>query len=189
MAIDEKKLIEDLNKWLEVITKYCNKFNYHDALERYEEAYYIFADIIDEQPKLSLENKTSDKAHDILDKWEFFLGQRAGRELWNDKPKEVQDKDIKDFLRDIEILRSSLSDNDVHDTNVGKWNPVKYNEEEGYLYNLPDDGQEVLVCWASGMITLDTFVDNGEDGCYWDCGDFVEEGQAWMPLPEAYKGE
>ena len=41
---------------------------------------------------------------DILNKWEFFFGQRAGRELWAGKPKEVQDKDIADFLRDLSIV-------------------------------------------------------------------------------------
>jgi hypothetical protein len=46
---------------------------------------------------------------DILDKWEFFYGQRAGRELWADKPSEVQDQDIADFNRDIQIVRSALS--------------------------------------------------------------------------------
>lgn len=49
-----------------------------------------------------------EKANDILDKWKFFYGQRAGRELWNDKPKEVQEQDIADFNRDIEYLRSVL---------------------------------------------------------------------------------
>ena len=94
--------------------------------------------------ELSFKNKTNDKANDILDKWEFFLGQRAGRELWNDKPKEVQDKDIKDFLRDIEILRSSLSDNDVPDTNVEKWIPMteeKPKESGKYLTAVHFDGK------------------------------------------------
>lgn len=49
-----------------------------------------------------------EQAHDILDKWQFFQGQRAGRELWTHKPKEVQDQDIADFNRDIEIVRSAL---------------------------------------------------------------------------------
>ena len=30
---------------------------------------------------------------DILKKWDFFYGQRAGRELWADKPREIQDID------------------------------------------------------------------------------------------------
>lgn len=33
---------------------------------------------------------TIDRANDILDKWEFLYGQRAGRELWADKPTAVQ---------------------------------------------------------------------------------------------------
>lgn len=49
-----------------------------------------------------------DRAIEILDKWEFFHGQRAGRELWADKPKEVQDKDIADFCRDLGIVREAL---------------------------------------------------------------------------------
>ena len=31
---------------------------------------------------------------DILAKMQFLGGQRAGRELWNDKPTEVQDQDL-----------------------------------------------------------------------------------------------
>ena len=45
---------------------------------------------------------------DILEKWSFFFGQRAGRELWGDKPKSVQDQDIADFNRDMEIVRAAL---------------------------------------------------------------------------------
>ena len=53
------------------------------------------------------------KVLDILDKIEFFQGQRAGRELWNDKSKEVQDKDISDFIKDINYIRSYLQDSVV----------------------------------------------------------------------------
>ena len=45
---------------------------------------------------------------DILDKWGFFFGQRAGRELWGDKSKEAQDQDIADFNRDINAVRIAL---------------------------------------------------------------------------------
>ena len=38
-----------------------------------------------------------EKAIEILDKFSFFGGQGAGRELWNDKPREVQDEDIASF--------------------------------------------------------------------------------------------
>lgn len=49
-----------------------------------------------------------DKAMEILDKLSFFGGQRAGRELWNDKPREVQDEDIASFNRDIKWLRDFI---------------------------------------------------------------------------------
>ena len=49
-----------------------------------------------------------EKAIEILDKLSFFGGQRAGRELWNDKPREVQDEDIANFNRDIEYLRDII---------------------------------------------------------------------------------
>ena len=48
------------------------------------------------------------KAMEILDKISFFGGQRAGRELWNDKTREVQDEDIASFNRDIEWLREFI---------------------------------------------------------------------------------
>lgn len=45
------------------------------------------------------------KAFDILDKFEFFGGQRAGRELWFNKPTDIQNKDIGEFLRNLDFLR------------------------------------------------------------------------------------
>ena len=39
---------------------------------------------------------------DILNKWDFFYGQRAGRELWANKPREIQDTDIENFRHDLE---------------------------------------------------------------------------------------
>lgn len=46
---------------------------------------------------------------DILDKWGFILGQRAGRELWNDKPTNIQDEDLANFNRDLETVRSFIN--------------------------------------------------------------------------------
>ena len=42
---------------------------------------------------------------EILDKFEFFYGQRAGRELWHSKPMNVQNEDIENFNRDIQKIR------------------------------------------------------------------------------------
>lgn len=53
---------------------------------------------------------SKERAEDILAMWEFFYGQRAGRELWADKPKEIQDKDIENFNRDMAVVRKALDD-------------------------------------------------------------------------------
>ena len=45
---------------------------------------------------------------DILSKWEFILGQRAGRELWADKPRHIQEQDLANFRRDVELVRRRL---------------------------------------------------------------------------------
>ena len=50
---------------------------------------------------------------DILDKWEFFYGQRSGRELWNDKPEDIQNQDIENFNRDIQKIRDYITAYDV----------------------------------------------------------------------------
>lgn len=51
---------------------------------------------------------------EILDKIEFFGGQRAGRELWADKPTEVQEQDLTNFNRDIGTIRKYIeSQNNV----------------------------------------------------------------------------
>lgn len=42
---------------------------------------------------------------DILEKMDFFQGQRAGRELWHGKPFEVQEQDIADFSRDVYTIK------------------------------------------------------------------------------------
>lgn len=49
------------------------------------------------------------KAFEILDKFEFFGGRRAGRELWFNKPTDIQDKDIGAFLRDLDFLKQFIN--------------------------------------------------------------------------------
>lgn len=51
----------------------------------------------------------NEKALDILQKFDFFGGQRAGRELWFKKPVEVQDEDIKNFSADIAYLKDFIN--------------------------------------------------------------------------------
>lgn len=84
------------------------------------------------------------QANDILEKLSFFYGQRAGRELWNDKPRKVQDEDIASFNRDIDFLWTII--NDLNSKRCG-WIPVEERlpEEDGfYLATLDGEicGQE-----------------------------------------------
>ena len=48
------------------------------------------------------------KAIDICEKLYFFGGQRAGRELWFDKPVDVQDRDIQNFAEDVAFLKDYI---------------------------------------------------------------------------------
>ena len=52
----------------------------------------------------------TEKVLDILSKWDFFFGQRAGRELWADKPREVQEQDIEIFARDMETVQEYVDE-------------------------------------------------------------------------------
>lgn len=61
--------------------------------------------------------------------------------------------------------------------------------EDAYIYsNLPDNGEEVLVCYSWGNIRIDTFYDDCEGAYFEENGD-IDGIVAWMPLPEPYKEE
>lgn len=55
---------------------------------------------------------------DILEKWDFFYGQRSGRELWNDKPREIQDKDVKNFKRDLDKITKFINERMVREDDL-----------------------------------------------------------------------
>ena len=48
------------------------------------------------------------KAINILEKFDFF-NQRAGYELWNEKPKDIQDNDIEEAAKDIKFLKDFIN--------------------------------------------------------------------------------
>lgn len=138
-------------------------------------------------PEIARSSRDTDfrRAIEILDKLSFFGGQRAGRELWNDKPREVQDEDIASFNRDIEWLRDFIRKH----MNTG-WIPV---EER-----LPEEGTQVIVTTEDGMVYGDIVYgyadETDSDPCfhrwddeYWQC--FKPMVIAWHPLPEPYRPE
>lgn len=85
-----------------------------------------------------------EKVFDIINKFEFFQGQRAGRELWSNKPKEVQDKDIADFIKDINYIRSYLQDSLV--LSREEYEILKVKEKEKHWF------QTCMSVWENGKI-------------------------------------
>ena len=71
---------------------------------------------------------TKERAIDILDRFDMFQGQRAGRELWNNKPLDVQNQDIADFSRDVALLKEYINQADV----------VPRSEVEEIIVNIAD---------------------------------------------------
>lgn len=104
-------------------------------------AIYLCTNIInahlsrENDPEIARSSRDTDVliALEVLDKLSFFGGQRAGRELWNDKTREVQDEDIASFNRDIEWLRDFICRMDAG------WIPV---EER-----LPDESLNSVIGW------------------------------------------
>ena len=112
------------------------------------------------------------KAIEILNKLSFFGGQRAGRELWNEKPRKIQDEDIASFNRDIEYLKGIIRKH----MNDG-WIPVEERlpEEEGdYLVISRERGREDLP-------KVSYYSEKRE----WHL--IGEKVVAWHPLPKLYK--
>lgn len=110
------------------------------------------------------DKETQNNVFDILDKIEFFQGQRAGRELWNDKPKEVQDKDIADFIKDINYIRSYLQDSIVLSREEVCELKCQAEEDFNNAYNLgsKEMAEKILKdfkLWAREYQNKDTVID------------------------------
>ena len=58
---------------------------------------------------------TKEQAIDIVEKFEFFQGQRAGRELWSEKEYSIQEVDLVHFRQDcydlLEYLKNTEAPN------------------------------------------------------------------------------
>lgn len=143
-----------------------------------------------------------EKAIEILNKLSFFGGQRAGRELWNEKPRKIQDEDIASFNRDIEYLKGIIRKHTNDNTICGncsrrKWYQEGYkdgkNDNNGWIPvgkdNIPD--HEVLACNEDGC-ELIGYIDVVGDGFFCEDGESgicMYDVTAWMEKPDPYKPE
>lgn len=122
------------------------------------------------------------KVIDILEKMQFFQGSRAGRELWFDKPVEVQEQDCEDFTRDIRTIRDYILQLEEQINN--KWTPCSkalppkpkanpaFNGKLLELYFVCTKSEYPFRAFWNGMFFTDGFS--------------KVEPIAWMSLPETY---
>ena len=58
-----------------------------------------------------------------------------------------------------------------------------------YTSQLPDDGQECIVCTKWGNVFKDTFQNDPDYGCAFEDHGDMDGITEWMPLPKPWKGE
>ena len=91
--------------------------------------------------------------------------------------------------------------NDMPAIEPQKWIPFRkreLTEEEQEMYpewsywldcELPEDGDEILISSPTWGVYKDTFNNDGSAGCYLEGDEEIDDGMAWRPLPEPWKGE
>ena len=118
----------------------------------------------------------------------------------DESPITYKDKQLleinKKITQRIKALPSAQQWNIIKKTPMTEDERKEWSEKLGYdveyngafIYsNLPDDGEDVIVCTQYNRVYIDTFCQ--DDGCYFEeCGD-MDGIVAWMPLPEPWKGE
>lgn len=134
-----------------------------------------------------------EQAIDILERFDFFQGQRAGRELWNDKPFDMQEQDIAKFLQDVASLKNYINElTEENERLRSEW--ISVDER------LPDNYRAVLVVCESTSISGGRLRAVGSyGGGFWSMADANGTMRLtkymqyivthWMELPELPKGE
>lgn len=112
------------------------------------------------------------KALEIIDKRDFF-NDRAGRELWNEKPIDIQNDDIKNAHDDYNLLKEYI----LNQPKVNEWIPMEKRLPKQYTYVLVTcDNEEVdYGFYYDGVWVLD-IIDSEAYPVI-----------AWQSLPEPYK--
>lgn len=188
-----EKILEEINNSYRVV-KNDEDLEWNRAMDRCQS---IIHKCTEDIPDITRQ------ANDILEKLSFFYGQRAGRELWNDKPREVQDEDIASFNRDMDFLWTIInglnSKNDglilvderlpeEHDSmfakfkGTDKWDNTmfeKKSDEVNITYELENGTRKTGTSY-----TLDGKWKIEKENLI-----VKKKVVAWQPLPEPYKGE
>lgn len=130
---------------------------------------------------------TYNEISNILDKWQFFYGQRAGRELWMDKPTKIQEEDLANFNRDLETVRSFIVESPLKRISMGQIPPLgKY--VLIYANNRPwrDSTDQRNAFWRVAKLVKRTDMDDREVYIFDEVGpDYhrFEDIDVWCDLP------
>lgn len=117
-----------------------------------------------------------EQALEIIDKQDFF-NDRAGRELWNDKPKEIQDEDIRNAHEDYEALKEYI----LNQPKVGELIPCseRLPKHDGdYLIQAINDCEGIYMAVSSYDSQYKSFSSDGVED---------DNAIAWMDLPKMYE--
>ncbi len=76
---------------------------------------------------------------EALDMLQFFGGQRAGRELWADKPTDVQNADIESFNEKIKAIRAYIRQLEAQNAELLKKVEQLQAERDAALENIRGD--------------------------------------------------
>lgn len=118
-----------------------------------------------------------EKVIDGIERLRFF-NQRAGRELWGDKPTEIQNNDIADADNIFSDALALLKEQEA------RWIPV--------TERLPEDGDRVAaICYDGYIECCEIGHSSTGEMQWWGAEQWYKTKHIkyWMPLPEPPKEE
>ena len=109
------------------------------------------------------DDANNDRANQIIDVFDTLPAAEVMASMWHIiKTRPMTEEERKEY---DELVGGELTDD----------------EAVIYCSPLPENGQEVLVCYKCGCFDIDTFYD--DDGCYFENNGDMDGIVAWMPLP------
>ena len=120
----------------------------------------------------------------------WFLKAQA-RSALDDGEREVYEMAISALERDrwIPIKTRPMDDDERKEWSAKLGYDIEDEEAVIYVSQLPDDGQDVLVCKKWGGVSIDTFGYDPDYGVFFEENGDMDGIIAWMPLPAPPKEE